>query len=43
MQQLWNTTIPQIEIKEHAQICYRANFKEKDTYDYKGGVYGKNC
>ena len=54
MQQLWNTTIPQIEIKEHAEICQKANFKVKDTYDfmgagisikmqnYKGGVYGKN-
>ena len=52
---LWNTTIPQIEIKERAEICYRANFKVKDTYDfmgagisikmqnYKGGVHGKNC
>ena len=36
MQQLWNTTIPQIETKEHAEICYRANVKVKDTYDFMG-------
>ena len=36
MQQLWNTTIPQIETKEHAEICYRAKVKVKDTYDFMG-------